>query len=372
MISDRPDLLFEVVAGFDGDGDGVPDLLTGDGLIDIERFDAQGHRGARDLRPESTLPAMEAGMDCLMTTLEFDNGIAADGVPILSHDPYLQPDKCRRADGAAYTNDDKRLIRDLDSVEIQRQFIADRLIRGPQQRNGADLSPVSVAFAAATGLPHLYSLPTTRQVFEFTAFYVDYYRGGPRRGHPLAARRWRNAERIRFNIETKINPRPRPDADARGIPFAERTVGPEVFADQLAGVIEACGMTDRADVQSFDFRTLLRLHEHHPSIRTVFLFGDYPIEAGDEGTNMQGGPPDSDPNSDPDSDPDSDRGTPWMAGLAWPYRATRWSCATWAPAGPGAIALSKAADGRLMIEVDIDGMRRMIALDPATGRFAIT
>ena len=40
--------------------DGTPgDYLDADGLVDIKKFDAQGHRGGRGLRPENTLPAME-------------------------------------------------------------------------------------------------------------------------------------------------------------------------------------------------------------------------------------------------------------------------------------------------------------------------
>ena len=44
---------------------------------------------------------MEAGLDNLMTTLETDNGVTLDGVPMLDHDPHIQSQKCRRADGTA-------------------------------------------------------------------------------------------------------------------------------------------------------------------------------------------------------------------------------------------------------------------------------
>ena len=44
-------------------------------------------------------------------------------------------------------------------------------------------------------------------------------------------------------------------------------------------------MQDRADIQSFDFRTLLLTHEQYPSIRTIFLFGSIPnIDEHCEGT----------------------------------------------------------------------------------------
>ena len=307
VISDRPDLLYEVVAGYDGDGDGNPDFIGPDGLIDISLFDAQGHRGARNLRPENTLPAMEAALDYLMTTLETDTGISADGVALLSHDPYIEAAKARRADGTPYEAEDEVLIKDLTAAEIQSTFIADKILDGrPAQTNDLSLSPVSVAFADAEGLIDPYVHPTLQQLFDFVDYYVAYYRSGPGSGEPQAALRALNAERVRFNIETKRNPRT--DADAKGNVFVNRTVGPEPFVEAVASEIVENGLEERADIQSFDFAPLLVVHERYPDIATVALFGDFPKvgEAGD-GTNLQ--------------DQDG-ANTPWLAGLYWPYRVT--------------------------------------------------
>ncbi len=277
IISDRPDLLRAAVEQFDSS------LIGADGLIDNARMDAQGHRGARDLRPENTLPAMEAGLDHLVTTLETDTGLTADGISVLSHDPYLMADKCRRASGEPYTVADEVLIKNLSLRELQHAFVCDGLPRGDPQTNDLDLSPVSVAFTAATDLPHPYAMPTVAQLFDFVAFYADYYRGGDGVRHENAEQRAKNAARVRFNIETKLNPGT--DRDEKGIVLADRTAGPQAFVTGLAGTISARGMQDRADIQSFDFRTLLLTHEQHPSIRTIFLFGSIPdIDAQCAGT----------------------------------------------------------------------------------------
>ena len=96
LISDRPDLLHQAVAAFDANGDGTPgDYLNADGSVNPAKFDAEAHRGGRDLRPENTLPSMEVGLDNLVNTLETDQGITKDGVPVLSHDPYVDVGKCR-------------------------------------------------------------------------------------------------------------------------------------------------------------------------------------------------------------------------------------------------------------------------------------
>jgi glycerophosphoryl diester phosphodiesterase len=298
IISDRPDLARGVAA----DDPNTP-----------RDFDVQGHRGARDLRPENTLPAMEAGLDNLVTTLETDNHLTKDGVPILSHDPYIDTGKCRNADGTPYWFAHEVLIKDLTLAQIQSRFICDGVIRrDTRQTNDRALSPVSVDFAARAGLADAYTEPTTQELFDFVAFYADWYRTGPGKDQPGAAARAANAARVRFNIETKLSPRS--DKDPHGIAFDERTPRPETIARAVAGVIERNHMADRADVQSFDWRTLRVVVREFPDLLTVELVGDFPvfadpaIPASDDGTNLQ--PQDGEPT------------TRWLAGLFWPYRQT--------------------------------------------------
>lgn len=332
IISDRPDLLRQAVQEFDANGDGVPgDFIGADGLIDQAKFDAQGHRGGRDLRPENTLPAMEVALDNLMSTLEMDCGLTGDGIPVLDHDPLIQSEKARRSDGTPYGPAGEVLVKDLTLAQIQTLFIADKVFRGPQQLNDPALSPVTGSFAAATGLPHVYAMPSLQQVFNFVKFYETYYKTGAGSGHADAARRWRNASRVRFNIETKINPR---------AIFAARTTDADTLARGVANVIVANLMWERADIQSFDFRTLLRVHVEYSAIRTVFLFGDFPIfddptiAGSDDGTNLQ---------------TENGANTPWLAGLLWPYRSTRMSNPFRVPRSGGFEGMALSADGSKLL-----------------------
>src|SRR5689334_14736222 len=68
-------------------------------LAGCTTFDLQGHRGARGLAPENTLPAFERALDLGVRTLELDVAITRDGVLVISHDPYLNPDIVRGPDG---------------------------------------------------------------------------------------------------------------------------------------------------------------------------------------------------------------------------------------------------------------------------------
>ena len=55
-------------------------------------FDLQGHRGARGLAPENTLPAFTMALSIGVTTLELDLAMTSDGILVVSHDSRLNPD----------------------------------------------------------------------------------------------------------------------------------------------------------------------------------------------------------------------------------------------------------------------------------------
>jgi glycerophosphoryl diester phosphodiesterase len=304
LISDRSDLLYAAVKEV------RPDFLTPNGLIDPTKFDAQGHRGSRNLRPESTLPAFEAGLDNLINTLETDCGLTKDHVLILSHDPFINSQKISRVDGEPIEG--QPLIKDFTAEELQSTYRVDKLFRGPTQQNDPKLSPVSVAFFNGD-TSQIYVMPRLQQLFDFVRLYEKYYRNGPGKNQPDAEKRWKNAAQVRFNLETKTNPRK--DKDPLGRVWAERTFGPELFAEKLAGAITANGLTERAFVQSFDFRELLFVQQHFPKIQIVCLIGDAPefadqsIAGSDDGDNLQPEP--------------GETTSPWLGGLFWPYRQTK-------------------------------------------------
>ncbi|MDP3613111.1 MAG: glycerophosphodiester phosphodiesterase family protein, partial [Rubrivivax sp.] len=62
-------------------------------------FDLQGHRGARGLAPENTLPSFQKALDLGVDTLECDLAITRDGVVVVYHDQWLNPDITRGPDG---------------------------------------------------------------------------------------------------------------------------------------------------------------------------------------------------------------------------------------------------------------------------------
>ena len=60
-------------------------------------FDSQGHRGARGLFPENTIPSFTEALNHGMTTLELDTTLTKDGRLIVHHDTQTNPSICLSA-----------------------------------------------------------------------------------------------------------------------------------------------------------------------------------------------------------------------------------------------------------------------------------
>src|SRR5436190_4498373 len=53
-----------------------------------------GHRGARAMRPENTIPAFEYAIAQGVDVLELDMAVTKDDVLVVSHDPLINPVLC--------------------------------------------------------------------------------------------------------------------------------------------------------------------------------------------------------------------------------------------------------------------------------------
>jgi glycerophosphoryl diester phosphodiesterase len=220
IITDYPDRLREVMAGR---GFALPEPVA-------SPFDVQAHRGGRMYRPENTLAAFRYALaNPDVSTLELDTGVTKDGRLVVAHDRAVSERVCKdtlpgtRKD--PYVGD---LINDLTLAQIKTLDC------------GSIVQPDLPKQQAVPGE----KIPTLAEVFQ--------------------AVRESGRSDIRLNIETKISP---VDPDD--------TVPPEVFASKLVGEIQAAGMTDRATIQSFDWRTLREARRLDPRIQTVALVWQY-------------------------------------------------------------------------------------------------
>ena len=120
----------------------------------IERFRRQpgaspiiyGHRGARGDMPENTMPAFQYLVDCGLRAVELDVQTAADGVPIIHHDPHVSPYLARKPNGEWLTELGPKIVE--SSVEQLKSYDIGTLRPGSdyQQRfpHQAQLNQVTI------------------------------------------------------------------------------------------------------------------------------------------------------------------------------------------------------------------------------------
>lgn len=220
-----------------GTGAGACVLFTGAGVVwqpaaaagaAPRVIDLQGHRGARGLRPENTLPAFALALELGVSTLELDVGVSRDGVVVVSHDSLLNPDLTRGPDGR-WLDGPGPVIAHTDWAELRRYDVG-------RARPGSRTAQQFPQQQPADGTP----LARLTEVFDLV--------------------RSRGAAEVRLSIETKISPlRP------------ELTLPPEAFARAVVAEIRRAGMAARSTVQSFDWRTLQLVQALAPEIGTVYL-----------------------------------------------------------------------------------------------------
>jgi glycerophosphoryl diester phosphodiesterase len=233
-------------------------------------FDLQGHRGARGLKPENTLPAFEAAFDIGVTSVETDVHWTADGQAVLFHDHALGDRLCRllpRAPGP-----DPSLRPPLSSLTLAelRGYCADRNpdpARFPVQDAG--VTPVAAAFAAERGLDP-YTPPTLDDLFAFAAAYA----GALGTDAGKTERQQERAAEVRFDLELKRVPS-RPEAMGDGYDGS----GPAALEKGVVQAVRRAGVIGRASVRSFDHRCVLHLRALEPAIPTAVLVrGTAPVD----------------------------------------------------------------------------------------------
>ena len=194
----------------------------------IMAFDLEGHRGARGLSPENTLPAFATALSLGVTTLELDVGLTADNVVVVMHDRTLNPSVARDSSGR-WLDDPGPSLFSL-SFAVLRSYDVGRI--DPQ-------SDYARGFPRQTSVDGTHA-PSLAEVFELT--------------------RKAGNEVVQFNIETKLSPES-PGETASAVPFV----------DALIEVVQKYELDKRVIIQSFEWATLRHVQKVAPSIRTSYL-----------------------------------------------------------------------------------------------------
>jgi len=194
------------------------------------KFDVQGHRGARGLMPENTIPAFLLALDSGVTTLEMDLAITNDKQVIVSHDPWMNAAFCLDPSGKEIKEKDEK------KYNIY-QMTYDQVKEWDCGSKGNSNFPEQNKIKASKPLLADVIVASENHIKNFTKYEVDY------------------------NIEIKSAV----EGDKKFHPK------PEEFSDLVHDLIDQYLPWDRVIIQSFDMRVLKYWHQKYPNVRLALL-----------------------------------------------------------------------------------------------------
>lgn len=224
-------------------------------------FDLQGHRGARGLAPENTLPSFELALDAGVSTIETDLHLTCDGWVVLFHDAILSTLICQPLEpGVAPFLEKLTLVSDCDLLGLRGFRVVGNPdpARFPTQR--ARVTPLAQLFAQVHQVDP-FAIPTLGDFIQFIQAYAG----------PLGAQVGKTAQQQERAARVRI------DLELKHVPFHPENQGGSFGArleQELLAIVQATGMVGRTTVRSFDHRAVRALKEWEPRLRGAVLISN--------------------------------------------------------------------------------------------------
>lgn len=200
-------------------------------------FDLQGHRGARGLLPENTIPAFLKAVDLGVDTIELDVVVTADDSILVSHEPWFHHDISIKTDGSPVTESEEMSLNIYQmSYEETQQF--------------------DVGMSEHPRFPKQQKMnvqkPLLREAIRAVENYVREQELSP----------------VKYNIEMKSEP------DLYDTYYPQ----PDEFAWLLNSLLmdldENFNLEERIIIQSFDPGALIAFREVNPDVKLAMLVYD--------------------------------------------------------------------------------------------------
>ncbi|MER7245655.1 glycerophosphodiester phosphodiesterase family protein [Kribbella sp. NPDC000426] len=191
-------------------------------------FDIQAHRGGLGLTVESTIASFSHGLELGVSTLELDVQITQDGYAVVTHDRKVDGNKCR--DTAPYTAGDPE-------YPYVGKFINTLSLKQVKQLDCGSLPQAN--FPEQQPDPGA-RMPELRDIFALVHRYRAYG--------------------VKLNVETKVE---------AGAPT--ETAPREQFVQVVASEIRKANIARQVTIQSFDWGSLMRMHQVMPQLPLVAL-----------------------------------------------------------------------------------------------------
>lgn len=190
-------------------------------------FKLYGHRGARGLMPENTLPAYARALAIGVDFVDMDVVMTRDKVVVVYHDLALNPDTTR--DRAGHWVRPGQFINQMTWAELQHYDVGRLNPHSEYATHFPDQVPVDGT-----------RIPSLEEVID----YVNAHGG----------------EHVGFQIELKDDP-----------DYPEQGYAPDQMARAVARILQDKGVVNRTEVQAFNWQCLLELQKINPHIATAYL-----------------------------------------------------------------------------------------------------
>ncbi|MFY0651213.1 MAG: glycerophosphodiester phosphodiesterase [Cyclobacteriaceae bacterium] len=195
--------------------------------------DIQGHRGARGLMPENTIPSFLEALKVGVNTLELDLAVTKDMELLVSHEPYMNSTFCL----------------DPEGNEIAKE---DELSYNIYQMSYQEIKSFDCGTKAHTRFPEQQKFKVKKPLLKKVVDAVDIF---------LEEEEGR---KVKYNIEIKSSPK----GDNTYHPI------PSEYSDLVYDFIQENMKSKSLNVQSFDFRILQYFHSTYPDIELAVLIGN--------------------------------------------------------------------------------------------------
>lgn len=201
--------------------------------MNTTEVEIQGHRGARGLMPENTIPAFLEALKIGVHTLELDLAVTKDKELLVSHEPYMKSSYCLDPEGNEIPQEAER------SNNIY-------------QMTYQEIKSFDCGTKINDGFPEQQKFKVNKPLFKELVQAVNIY---------LEEKQGQHAK---YNIEIKSSPK----EDNIFHP------APPEFSDLVHNFIQENLDPSLVNVQSFDFRVLQYFHEKYPKIELAVLIGN--------------------------------------------------------------------------------------------------
>lgn len=201
-------------------------------IMDEKIIDWQGHRGARGLAPENTIPAFLKALEYpAVRTLELDLAVSKDSQLVVSHEPWMNAVFCLQPDGSPIAEEEEKSRFAIYQMTYE------------------EVKAFDCGSKGNPNFPEQQLMKTYKPTFREMVTEVEEHVKANQLPAPY------------YNLEIKSEV----EWDSILCP------NPQTFARMVVDELEALGIVDRAVVQSFDMRPLREVRALNHKLRIALL-----------------------------------------------------------------------------------------------------